>query len=534
MRRTPLSIRGQIILVLFTCFAVVIGMLGMGFIGLRNADFTINRIRLANYQLHAMTQLNVASNRHSEQIAELLVLGGRERADLESSRLEMAEALGRLKRLVEEELALLRDPAERSKEIEELNRVEAMRAKFAETDRIAEEIARLQAIGQNDAAVSMFRTRIEGGLDDELENMIEAAIAGEREEVASAEADAAALYRKLMLLMIGLSLFSIAGATAAGYFLYRSVANPLQLLTKGAQAIAQGKLDYRISSVKGTEFGFLASQFNEMSEGLEQRNRQLLEARADLERKVVKRTEELAEANSRLVELDRQRIRFLADASHELRTPLTVLRGEADVALRSRSNSQDIYRDALERIVVQAEDMARLVEDLLFLARSESDDVRFETAKINPAVVVAEAVNGINSLARRRGVQLSLADASTATPVTADPRRLKQAVTIILENAIKYSPQRSRIDVGVSEDSVGDKVISIRDTGIGIPEGELPHIFDRFFRGESARAESSGSGLGLTIARSIVEKHGGRIEVNSAVGKGTEAKVVLPVNAHPA
>jgi signal transduction histidine kinase len=160
--------------------------------------------------------------------------------------------------------------------------------------------------------------------------------------------------------------------------------------------------------------------------------------------------------------------------------------------------------------------------------------VRFETAKINPAVVVAEAVNGINSLARRRGVQLSLADASTATPVTADPRRLKQAVTIILENAIKYSPQRSRIDVGVSEDSVGDKVISIRDTGIGIPEGELPHIFDRFFRGESARAESSGSGLGLTIARSIVEKHGGRIEVNSAVGKGTEAKVVLPVNAHPA
>jgi signal transduction histidine kinase len=526
-----LSIRNQILFFLVVCFLIVIGVLGMGLYTLRNADYTLERIRIANHQLVAMMELNAASNRHSEQIAEHLILGGRQRADLDSARIDLAESLGRLRRLIEEEAALVADSAERAEEVRELELVEAMRSKFAETDRVADQIVSLRDSGQTAAAMAMFGDRIEDGLDDELEQLVEEGIAGESQEVALAEWAALSLSRRLAWTMVGLSLLCLVSAAVAGYFLYRSIAAPLGLLTRGTQAIARGELGYRIKTLKGTEFAFLASQFDQMSEELERKHQGLLAARDDLERTVDLRTRDLHEANRRLVELDGQRVRFLTDASHELRTPLTVIRGEADVALRSRSRSQQPSRHALERIAAQAEDMGKLVDDLLFMARSESDDARFETARIDPAAIVNDAVAGIAPLARRRGVELTLANNDEATPVMGDPRRLKQAVTIILENAIKYSPARSRIDVGIGHDEVGDAVIAVRDAGMGIPADELPRIFDRFFRGEAARAESGGSGLGLTIARAIVEKHGGRIEVASAVGQGTEARLILPAGA---
>jgi signal transduction histidine kinase len=506
----------------------------MGLYNLRSTVHTIDRIRLANQQLVAMTTLAVASNRHSEQIAEHLVLGGRERSDLDSARIDLAESLGRLQRLIEEETALVRDPADRAEEAQEFDLVEEMRAKFAETDRVADQIVSLQETSGFNAAAAMFGDRIEDGLDDELERLIEVGIAGENEEVASAEAEVMSLARQLAWTKIALALVSMIGAAAGGYVLYRSVAGPLGALTAGAQAIARGDLGHRIGAIKGGEFAFVGRQFNEMSEQLERDRRRLLEDHDNLERKVEQRTRDLNDANRRLVELDRQRVRFLADASHELRTPLTVLRGEADVALRSRSRSPQVYRTAFERIAVHAEDMGKLVDDLLYLARSESEEASCATEWIDTAAVVNEAINGIAPLARRRDVDVYLADTSLAAAALGDPRRLKQAVVIILENAIKYSPAKSRIDIEVGLDNAGHAVITVRDTGIGIPAEELPLIFDRFFRGEAARAESAGSGLGLTIARAIIEKQGGRIEVASAVGRGTEARLILSVPAHQA
>jgi two-component system OmpR family sensor kinase len=520
------SIRSQIIMVVCACFAIVLTLLALAFINLRGSTYTVERARLANQQLEAMAQIAVASNRHSEQVAERLLLGERERADLDRARTQMAEALGRLKRLVEEEAELISDPEERRQEAEELERIEKLRAKFAELDGVVNRILAFERSGQSTAAVDLFRARIEDGLDDELEAMIDAGIADERAEAVNAEAQSRDVARRLLWWMVSLSAVFVAGAAAAGYGLYRSIAKPLSVLTGGAQAIARGDLGHRIGAVGGSEFGFLARQFDEMSGSLERQHAQLREAQENLERKVARRTEELHRANTRLVELDRQRVRFLADASHELRTPLTVLRGEADVALRGTAKPARLYRETLERIVVQAADMGRLVDDLLFLARSEADDMRYEMARLDPALVVAEAIDGIGALARRRGIDFRLADGA-ARPIVGDAKRLKQALMIVLDNAVKYSKTRGRVDVGIAQDAAGTS-IAIRDQGIGIAADELPRVYDRFFRGEAARAETGGSGLGLTIARRIVEKHGGAIEVASVEGRGTEVHIALP------
>ena len=175
----------------------------------------------------------------------------------------------------------------------------------------------------------------------------------------------------------------------------------------------------------------------------------------------------------------------------------------------------------------QAADMGRLVDDLLFLARSEADDMRYEMARLDPAAVVAEAIDGVSALVERRAIDVRFADGAAARPIVGDAKRLKQALMIVLDNAVKYSKRQGRIDVGIVQDKAG-AVIAIRDQGGGIPADELPRVFDRFFRGETARAETSGSGLGLTIARRIVEKHGGAIEVASVEGQGTIVHITLP------
>jgi two-component system, OmpR family, sensor kinase len=219
---------------------------------------------------------------------------------------------------------------------------------------------------------------------------------------------------------------------------------------------------------------------------------------------------------------------LLADVSHELRTPLTALRGEAEVALRGISKPESVYRDALELIVNLAADMARLVDDLLFLARSEADELRFEFKPVHLADLVREAVDDASAFARGKSIRLSLQGPPTDLTVRADARRLKQVVLIVLDNAIKYSPRSSNIDIALVGRN-GSVELIVADQGEGVLPEDLPHVFDRFFRGENARALGvGGSGLGLPIACWIVEKHGGELTLASEPTGGTKVTLRLP------
>ncbi len=222
--------------------------------------------------------------------------------------------------------------------------------------------------------------------------------------------------------------------------------------------------------------------------------------------------------------------RFTADASHELRSPLSRLRAELEVTLR-RPRDRPEYEDTLRSALEEVEHLSRLTEELLVLARLDSD--RRVAAGASTVVVgdsLREAVARLADQARDRAVSIRVLPA----PVLSCGMRLEPAAaglvfTNLVDNAVKFSPRGGVVTVDAQE-SDGDVVIAVSDAGPGIPAEEVPRLFERFYRGSAARfADGHGAGLGLAICRTILERHGGRISVESEPGKGATFRVRLPI-----
>jgi heavy metal sensor kinase len=217
--------------------------------------------------------------------------------------------------------------------------------------------------------------------------------------------------------------------------------------------------------------------------------------------------------------------RFTADASHELRTPLATISAEIDWAL-ARERSGEEYRRCLDTAQRAADRMRRLVERLLTLARADSGGASLQRAPVGLAPVVGDALGIVRPLAEQKGVTIETH--LQAATVVGDRDRLTDLVTNLFANAIQYNRDGGRVSVEVWPEGA-DACVRVRDTGTGISEQDLPRVFDRFYRADKARtAQSGGAGLGLAIAKWIVEAHGGRIACQSAVGHGTEVLVRLP------
>jgi len=222
----------------------------------------------------------------------------------------------------------------------------------------------------------------------------------------------------------------------------------------------------------------------------------------------------------------RQR-QFTADASHELRTPLAIMQAEATLAL-SKERAPDDYRKALETISQESDHMSSVIGKLLFLARSDAgkEQLNFEDVDLKELIIGLAA--NIEAFAQDKGIKFTV-DTKDDVNVSGDKVKLRQLFTNILENAVRYTPADGKISISLLEKE-SNAVVSISDTGIGIPPEHLPHIFERFYRVDKARARADGGvGLGLAIAKIIAESHKGKIQVESEVGKGTTFIVSIPV-----
>jgi two-component system, OmpR family, sensor kinase len=221
---------------------------------------------------------------------------------------------------------------------------------------------------------------------------------------------------------------------------------------------------------------------------------------------------------------DRQ-ARFTADASHELRTPLTVLRSQAQLAL-SRPRSADDYRKTIEECLSATERMTSLVEGLLTLARADAGKLDMRRQPVDLKRVTADAVSQLRPLAD--GLGITVAASLAQVMVNGDPERLGQVITNLVANAIRYHRPGGQVRVRLAATD-SDVVLTVEDTGLGIPEADQPQIFERFYRVSKDRSRlSGGSGLGLAISKSIVEGHGGTISFTSVLDKGTTFEVRLP------
>lgn len=229
-------------------------------------------------------------------------------------------------------------------------------------------------------------------------------------------------------------------------------------------------------------------------------------------------------AEEALARVLRTRTDFMADVSHELRTPLTVIRGNAEVGLQRASDR--VHREILEEILQEAERMTRMVEDLLLLARSDSGSLPLTFEPVPVTTLLRRLARRADALARERGASLRTALTGEGR-LRCDVERIEQAVLVLVDNAAKYGPSEGEISLS-SRTRQDELLIEVADRGPGIREEELPRIFERFYRGESP-PEQRGSGLGLPIARTIVEAHGGHIEAVSRVGEGTRVSIHLPL-----
>ncbi len=242
--------------------------------------------------------------------------------------------------------------------------------------------------------------------------------------------------------------------------------------------------------------------------------------------------EALQAAHQKLTELNETRSEFLANISHELRTPLTVIRGEAEVTIRGKDKPIVEYKAALGRIVHLTNQVNQLVGDLLFISRSESGTIEIDKQPTPLHEILLAMHQEARVLAEKKHIVVTLTSQNdTPIIVNGDSQRLRQLFMIIITNAINYTKPEGAITVNLDSDGTSTR-ITVADNGIGIPEEDLPHVFQRFYRVKQKRQDlaRSGSGLGLPIAKWIAEAHNGTISIASVLDRGTTVTIKLPLH----
>ena len=326
---------------------------------------------------------------------------------------------------------------------------------------------------------------------------------GEQERLAESQI-------RTLLLLIPAALL-VAGV--GGLFLTNRALRPVREVTHAAAQIGAGDLSRRLRVEGKDELAELSSTFNGMIGRLEYAFRDLEGANA-----------ELAQAFRKLEAAYEEQRRFTGDASHELRTPLTRIKGSTSLALYGPHDA-DSYREALVVADEAADAMARIVQDLLLLARSDAGQLPVRRAAISLEEVLQRAVEGLRG---EPGPAIILEPSICGVGISGDADHLVRLFGNLLENAVRHTPPEGRVTL--SAEVIGDVVgVRVADTGEGIPPEHLPRVCERFYRVDAARTGGrGGTGLGLAICQSIVQAHEGTLAIESRLGEGTRVTVTLP------
>ncbi|HEX6511765.1 MAG TPA: ATP-binding protein [Chloroflexota bacterium] len=311
-----------------------------------------------------------------------------------------------------------------------------------------------------------------------------------------------------LFVLLAASVFALVSSSAVAYLLARRVVRRLERLGQAAEALAAGAAGARIDDPGDDELGHLAHRFNQMS--------------ADLQRSL----NQLREERDRVTGLLKARRELVASVSHELRTPVATARGYLESVLRRRSDLPEALRADVQTVEAEIGRLQRLIDDLFTLSRAEAGRLELRLEPTDLGAVVQRAVDTLAPLAWKQWrVQVVVEVPGALEPAQADAERLQQVLSNLLSNAIRHTPPGGLVAVSVdAEDS--RLRLNVRDTGPGIAAEDLPHIFERFYRGRG-EADTEGAGLGLAVAKELVDAMGGDVQVASASGEGTCFTVTL-------
>lgn len=387
-------------------------------------------------------------------------------------------------------------------------------------------VSRVDYVYQTQGAKAARRelTRINRPPND-LKETLAAEIQHGNSAVAGATENARTLIRTAVYAAVGGLVLALIFSLAVQYLLQVRLRPALKRLEDGARAFGQGDLDHRVGVAGRDELARLSDAFDTMATTIAEKQDALGEIQLGLEGAVAERTAELERANAKLAANDDRRRAFLADVSHELRTPLTIIRGEAQVALRTLDRTDTEQQEAFERILQQTQDLSRMVNDLLVIAVAEAGRLPLEREVLDLRELAARVAGDFDTLATEMGGSIRSV-AGPAVHASVDHDRLRRALAALIENSLRHSQRGVAVTVEVRA-SADNAAISVTDNGPGLDFAQANRLFERFHRGET---RGEGSGLGLSLVHALVQAHGGRTELTPQPGGGTVATLYFPLS----
>lgn len=335
------------------------------------------------------------------------------------------------------------------------------------------------------------------------------------------------------------------------FYLSRYVTEPILTLHKGATVIGEGNLHHRIKHrIKvntGDEIEALAVAFNEMAASIEEADEELKASKEELEaslqevtalndelnagrKELSRKNEDLAAVNIKLKEMDRLKSEFLANMSHELRTPLTAILGFSELLIDEvMGKVNEEQKDSLKNIITSGQHLLKLINDVLDLSKIEAGKMELHPETFHLLAAIDFVTGTVMPLVDKKGQTLKVEMAEGMPDIYADPGKIRQLLLNLVGNAIKFTPAGGTITIGagIKDNNI---VLSVSDTGIGIKPEDRERVFQEFQQAKgSASRQYGGTGLGLTLSKKIAEMHGGRVDLESEVGKGSTFTAYIPL-----
>lgn len=502
-------------------FALLI-MGGLSVWSIYSADNFLSRANRAYHQLTLVNRVEADINHYLlQEVAQTTDPSMMRTNEITPDSIE--RLLDELAQSVQREIDLEASATARQKIAQEFQTAQSLKALFKDVRVQIDHEREVAKTADNLAALRGFFRHV---LDDSLKRLrdvVGEASFGEEAEAAAIMSHMDDLRQRLIMSSALIGGLTALSALMVSLLVYRAIMRPVSALGVGAERFGLGDLQHRIIVDQPREFVALASRFNDMAADLDHQQSLLKRSNERLEETVVERTKDLEATTQKLREIDENRRLFFSKTSHELRTPVTVLMGEAEVALRNKNADIETYRDALVHIVASGSFLRRRLEDLISLARSEDGRVTLERQTVDLSQCARETVAAADAYAHASEAELVDSITEETLLVDGDPSWIKQAILAVIDNAVKFSPPGGEVVVGLKSEG-GFGVVEISDVGPGVEPGALDNLFDPYFQASGGKRRG-GSGLGLTVARWIVEQHSGKISASNVEPTGLAVRL---------